>query len=273
MTRSKNPTTQRGLRRLATFTAAIGMLVMSSGVALMVTTSPGNAAVKPPKVGVCHGTAADKYVFIRVDNDSVAESAHLAHRNNPPQNLLPDIVGDYIDDEGNVVELDGVVTKATCQEGGIVDPPLAATASVNFVDPTCANENQASYSTEGDNVTFELTDGEATPGSSIEVTATANEGAEFADESDEQVFEHTFSAAATNCTIVDPPLDPPLDPPANDPIVDPPAAAPSIVSSGLTDVVSSDLRGEKGLALLVAGMIMMVLAGGLGFRPAVRTRS
>ena len=42
---------------------------------------------------------------------------------------------------------------------------------------------------------------------------------------------------------------------------------PTVVHAGLTGPgVASDLRGEQGLVLLVSGMMLMLIAGGLGLR-------
>jgi hypothetical protein len=41
---------------------------------------------------------------------------------------------------------------------------------------------------------------------------------------------------------------------------------PTVVHAGLSSVSTQDLRGEQGLALMVAGMVMLVAAGGLGLR-------
>jgi hypothetical protein len=77
--------------------------------------------------------------------------------------------------------------------------------------------------------------------------------------------------------VVNPPTDtnnPPtvvVSPPkAHTPKAHTPKAAtvttPTVVHAGLASVSAQDLRGEQGLALMVAGMVMLGAAGGLGLR-------
>lgn len=362
------------LRRLATFTAALGMLTMSSGVALMVTAGPANAA---NKVGICHATSSDSkpYRFISVDDDSAKFRGHLMHREEPNKTWKsdgtfngvahqagdpkPDLIGSYTDSDGRFHELDGVITADVC--GGLVGLD-EATATVVFTDPSCENENYVTYQGSGRFVTFSTTGGAVAPGSSVEVTAFANFGAEFEDGNATKIFTHTFAPAVNlegpPCVIVEPPgevtpgapqfVDPTCDtdagvvlpestilddeveksavvettdvdgvryevsgdivpggtvevtasaiapnvlaegaqtywthtfatpencdtvaPPEEEEeptvVVAPPtqAVTPTLVTAGALPS-AADLRGEQGLALLVAGMVMMVLAGGLG---------
>jgi hypothetical protein len=160
-------------------------------------------------------------------------------------------------------------TQPPCTE---VSGPKLATASVSFQDPTCANGNVAKYTTSGDNVTFSSPT--AAPGATVTVTASADEGAAFADESMEKSFgPHTFGAVEANCdVVVSPPTDTTTPPTV---VVSPPKAhtpkaatvtTPTVVHAGLASVSTQDLRGEQGLALMVAGMVMLVAAGGLGLR-------
>src|SRR5690349_20960993 len=184
----------RPMRRLATFTAALGMLVMSSGAALMLTATPANAA---NKVGICHATSSDSnpYVFISVDDDSVKLKGHLQHREDPNKkwktdgtfegvdhedgDAKPDLIGSFTDDQGVFHEYDGEITAESCDGDAEVEP---AVADVEFVDPDCDNDNIASYSPEGEHVTFSL---EGTVGANqvVTVTATADEGYSFDDDS------------------------------------------------------------------------------------------
>ena len=76
------------------------------------------------------------------------------------------------------------------------------------------------------------------------------------------------------CTAV---VSPPVDNPQveSEVVVSPPKAktpkahaatvTPTVVEAGLSGT-TQDLRGEQGLALMVAGMVMLVGAGGLGLR-------
>ncbi len=367
-------------RRAATFTAALGMLVMSSGVALMVAATPANAAVN--KVNICHATSSDTnpYTFISVDSDSAKLKGHLQHRENPNKQwksdgsfngvphvdgaAKPDLIGSFTDDDDVFHQYDGNVTEATCDADVVIENPPAV-ADVEFADPSCENQNQAGFDPTLEHATFAITDGEVGPGKSIEITVTAAEGYAF-EEGAQTVFTHVFGALKI-CDIVLPPnpvipgeptfTDPTCDTdpavilpepaPVEEsqvpsrkaglidtqdidgvhyvvtgdlvpggtvdvdatalegyelaegatthwshtfatvedcgrveaPVVDPEpetttpeaVATPTLVHAGLTDTVSQDLRGEQGLALLVAGMIIMVVAGGLGIRTGTRS--
>jgi len=293
-------------RRAATFLAALGALVMSSGVALMVTATSADAAAGHDPVGICHATSSDAnpYVFITVDRDSARYVAHLAHHNTPNKTWQGAGTWDGAtheagDPKADIIEgIDGAptpVTKAYCnQPTGEVPPPddLLATASVIFQDPSCANGNVAKYTTAGDHVTFD--NPVAAPGATITVTATADEDASFADDSDQKSFgPHTFGPVV-NCSSVEAPkVCPPGSShagqqipagqteasfcPDKKTVVDAPktktkavaetaAVTPTVVHAGLTSVSTKDMRGEQGLALMVSGMVMLAAAGGLGLR-------
>ncbi|MFL6022441.1 MAG: hypothetical protein ACJ72O_03810 [Marmoricola sp.] len=277
-TRTKRPSA----RRVATFVAALGALVMSSGAVLLATAPAANADKTP--VNVCHATSSDSnpYTFITVDNDSTQLTAHLAHRNDPNKRWKsdgtfngvahtkgqpkPDIIGDYVDPEGNQVVLDGVVTLATCQNSEVPPPPdIETTASVTFTNPSCDNDNTPSYATEGDHVTFEL-DGTVAPGEHVTVTATVDDGYTFADDAQSLEFEHTFTAAV-DCTVVTPPDVTP-------PVVSPPdVATPTVVHAGLagSPMKTDNLRSQQGIALLGSGLVLLVAAGGLARPRRVRS--
>lgn len=262
-------------RRTATVLAGLGMLVMSSGIALMVTVSPAAAAVK---VNVCHATSSDTnpYVFLQVDDDSTQLQAHLMHRSNPNKKWKsagvflgvahvkgdpkPDLIGSYTDSAGVFHQLDGNITSETCA-GQVVE--VLTTATVTFTDPTCANENTASYSTTGPYATFEVTSGTVAPGQAVTVTATVKDGYVFANDAQSLVFTHTF-AAAQDCSTVSPPTvtPPAVSPPKATPETT--VATPKVVHAGLVSAATQRFGGQDGLALLVAGMIIMVIAAGLG---------
>lgn len=260
-------------RRTATVLAAIGMLVMSSGVALMVAASPASAATP---VNVCHATSSDSnpYVFITVDDDSAQFTAHLAHRNDPNKKWKsagvflgvphvkgdpkPDLIGDYTDENQQLIVLDGDITEETC--AGEVEE-IETSASVAFTDPTCENANTASYEPTGDFVTFELTSGTVAPGETVTVTATVDDGYVFPGDLQSLDFEHTFTAAEEPCDVTEPPVVEP-------PVVEPPEAedteTPTVVHAGLASDLTQRFDEQDGLALLVAGMIIMMIAAGLG---------
>ena len=264
------------MRRIATLMAALGALTVSSGIALLVTAPAANAATP---VNICHATSSDSnpYTFITVDDDSAKFAGHLAHRNDPNKRWKsdgtfngvphvknqpkPDIIGDYVGPNGPVV-LDGVVNAARCNGDIEVEVPDEPTnASVTFTDPSCANDNTASYDTEGEHATFDL-DGTVAPGESVTVTATVDDGFTFPDEAQALEFSHKFAAAEV-CTAVTPPEEP--EPPV--------VATPTVVHAGLigTPVSVSDMHTEQGIALLAAGLLLMVAAGGMARPRGVRS--
>lgn len=249
----RNKVTARGAAALV---AAIGMLVMSSGVAVLL--SAGSAGADPndnKKYFVC------KYV------GTPGQDEELQTGNNPISvsgNAIPAtpvVVGAFFSDQqGRSFVL--------AEDTGQPEPPVSAcpladvpdtptTATVNFVDPTCDNDNTPSYSTSGEGIDFAL-QGTVAPGESVTVTATAQDGFVLEGASE---FPHTFTAAQ-NCAVTPPVVEPPVVEP---PVVAPPAAeeteTPTVVHAGLA---GSQLGEQEGLALLVAGMILTVIAAGLG---------
>lgn len=194
-------------RRLAALLATLGMLVMSSGITLMVTAAPANAAIK---VGVCHANNSDDngnspYIYQELPVAGAAGHA-LTHRSggvavkhwssdgtwNGTWHDAGDERPDYI--EG----LDGNFTESWCESSA--NAPV--TADVDWTEPDCDNQNTASWEGEGDNVTFSLTDGTPAPDASVEVTATAADGYHFAGGVKTKKFTHTFDEAE-DCTAYD----------------------------------------------------------------------
>ena len=282
-------------RRAATFLAVLGALVMSSGVALVVASTPANAAQEEHiPVNVCHATSSDTnpYVFITVDNDATKLKGHLMHREDPNKKWKSagtwngidhvkgdskrDYIADYTDEGGDFHELDGNLTAEDCPGTSEEPEDLIASASVSFVDPTCAAPAQADFSGNGEHVGFEIHSGAKAAGSSIVVRAYTIDGASFADESNFKDFSHSYPTVDVNaapCLRASTPLPPTVV------SVDPPqtksksvtktkstAVTPTVVHAGLTVAPAEDLRGEQGLALMVAGMVMLMAAGGLGLR-------
>lgn len=107
-----------------------------------------------------------------------------------------------------------------------------ATADIAWTEPECENQNTAAYTPTGNHVSFAITSGSVAPGESVEITATADEGHAFANESKTKVFTHHFDEEEI-CEIVLPPevltpedptfVDPTCD---NDPSVGLPEGAP-----------------------------------------------
>ena len=293
-------------RRAATFLAALGALVMSSGIALMVTATPANATQPDPnhKDWVCKyvgkpgvderlkggknpiwvDTAATKsgdwfadgqersYVILadapKTPAPTIADCP-TGDDENPPT-VCPDDTaraGEVVPDDSSV--------EAFCNTE---EQPLVASATATPNTPTCAN-NVPSYTKSGTNIESAWQESAAPAfGATITVTATAVSGAEFAGGSTTKAIEVTFPAAATGCSVVETPQTPPQT--ESTVVVSPPkakahtkthaaAVTPTVVEAGLVSTSTNDLRGEQGLALMVAGMVMLVGAGGMGLR--VRT--
>jgi hypothetical protein len=268
-------------RRAATFLAALGALVMSSGVALMVTATPANASQDE-----VHKSYVCKYVNkpgggtellqtgqnpIWVDNHSIAGKDVVS-------------VGDkFADAQGFSVVIVANTPKLDPEPGidqcpGEENPPeeLVATATVSFTDPTCAAPGTGSITKSAEHASFVVTPDKASysVGDAVTVTATADSGAAFGSGATTS-WSHTFVASDAPCpsTVVNPPTTETestvvVSTPKHKTKTKSQAAAvtPTVVEAGLVSTSTNDLRGEQGLALMVAGMVMLVGAGGLGLR-------
>jgi hypothetical protein len=171
-----------------------------------------------------------------------------------------------------VIEGDFDAAESPCD---IVNPPTEVTpVAPEFTEPTCETdpavvlpdpapvtevpipEKKSADPIEVkdvDGVRYTVT-GELVPGGTVFVDAEAIDP-NVLSEGATTHWEHTF-AEVGDCSVVDVPT------------ATPSVATPTVVHAGLTGAsVTNDLRSEQGLALLVSGMIMMVIAGGLGLRP------
>jgi hypothetical protein len=177
------------------------------------------------------------------------------------------------DDQGELV-IEGDFDAAEICD--IVSPPTEVTpVAPDFTEPTCDNdpavilpdpapvteiplpEKKAAgpviETKDVDGVHYVVT-GDLVPGGTVEVDATAIDPNVLA-EGVTTHWEHTF-AETGDCSVV------------SGPTAAPSVATPTVVHAGLTGAsVTKDLRGEQGLALLVAGMVMLMIAAGLGLRP------
>lgn len=248
-------------RRAATFLATLGALVMSSGIALMVVATPANAA---DKVTFCHSTESEQNPWVQLTTS--VNAFYVGH-----------VLKQHTDDVYPAVSFQkkGATINVPAQGdqeflANNCDAPsepgdVEIAVDIEFVDPSCLNANTASYSVEGDAAEVDVQESAApAPGVEITVTASPKEGYYF-DGADTYSETYKFPAAAV-CTVVDTPQTPTV-------VVDPPTTktktqstvTPTVVSAGLGEV-STDLRGEQGLALIFAGMVLMVAAGGVGLR-------
>jgi hypothetical protein len=269
-------------RRAAAFLAALGVLVMSSGIALMVTATPANAANDGTlKDWVCKYVGKPGEEVLKSGNDglvwvdtSATEGTFFTDNQQLSYVLKADVPQDPKPDSSN------------CPPAHPTQEPTQVAAGVDFVDPTCANGNTASatpVATTG--VSYALTSGSVAPGEHVVYTATATSDAFTL--TNGPTFEHTFAPAVTNCgsTVVLPPTPQCVTNCGGNTIVSPPAVdnvtkaktkthaaavTPTVVHAGLGSLSTDDVRGEQGLALMLAGMGMLFGAGGLGLRIRVR---
>lgn len=251
--------------RLATILAAVGALVMSSGIAL-IATSPAEAA-PGQKWFVCKykNTPGEPETLQTGQNPiSVSENAILAQL---PKELKDTAViapgFSFADGQGR----SEVLVEDTGQEEPSVEEctpseDIVIAVDVEFVDPTC--EADPSYSVTGDVDNVDVVADPETPvadGSTFTVTATAQEGFMFAGGGD--TYSESAEFTAPDCTEVEPPVVI-VDPPAETPEV-----TPTVVSAGVLPA-SGDLRSEQGLVLLGAGLVLLVAAGGVARPRRVR---
>jgi hypothetical protein len=246
----------------------------------MVTATPANAA-KVHKSYVCKyvntpggGTelAQTGQNPIWVDNHAIAgkDDVSVGDKFNDAQGFSVVIIA-------NTAKLNPEPSIDACSSES--NPPGLdqASATVSFSNPTCAAPTTGSITKSADEATFTVTPDKSSysVGESVQVTATANEGAAF-DEGATTSWSHTFVASDAPCTTsqVSTPTTTSVSPPkahvkahvktkAKAQVA---AVTPTVVHAGLTSVSAQDMRGEQGLALMVAGMIMLVAAGGLGLR-------
>jgi len=231
---NKKSTRTARARRIATFVAAVGMLVMSSGVALLVTAPAANAVVGPNQPeywetlegetcaktdtgsesgGITVPAAPDGAVWSKLIIKKGSGNIGIENQvfNNPVPGQTYTWVG------FNPQQSGGWSHYILCQ---VPEPePEEIAVDVVFTDPVCANQNQASYAVTGDtdDVTVE-SNTPAAPGANVTVTATAKDGFEFAGGETEYAESYQFPAAQSPCDIVLPPGEvTPEDPQFTDP--------------------------------------------------------
>ena len=256
-------------RRAATFLAALGVLVLSSGVALMVTATPANAAAD--KITFCHSTGSNSnpWVLESTDANSFYHGHVLAQHT---ADIYPDVTITVGNKDVHVAaQGDQAVLANGCKP--VVEQSTPVAGSVTFVDPSCANSNAASatpVATTG--VSYQLTSGTVAPGQHVVYTETALAGFTL---TNGPTFEHTFANAAVCGTVSTPQttsVSPPKAPAVKHHATTKATVTPTVVHAGLASTTVQDVRGEQGLALMVAGMVMLVGAGGLRVRAGSRSR-
>jgi len=226
-------------RRAATFLAALGALVMSSGVALMVVAAPANAA----KAADCVPTAASVEV---INHPAVT---HVVHHDAVPAvaeawyNFAPNEKGQYTGTPNWPVDGDGVWQALPGHKNGGPGDAFGTfqqgEGNGSWFHREPGTEGQAAYDQT-------VTD---TPAST-----------------------ETINHPAVTCNEVSPPKDVVVSTPTTTTKTKTKAEAetaavtPTVVHAGLGSLSTKDMRGEQGLALMVSGMVMLAAAGGLGLR-------
>lgn len=224
-------------RRVATFLAALGVLVLSSGVALMTSATSANAADCVPQAAFTE-TINHPAVTHVVHHDAVAAVPEKWF------NFAPTDPGKF----------DGTPSWPT--------DPLGKWEAV----PGHANGGP------GDGFGI-IHQGQG--GGSWFYRQAGVEGKDAFDETvvDTAASVETINHPAVTCTAQ-------VSPPVTSTVVSTPtktkahhtstAVTPTVVHAGLGSLSAEDVRGEQGLALMVAGMVMLVGAGGLRLRAGVR---
>jgi hypothetical protein len=242
-------------RRAATFLAAVGALVMSSGVALMVAATPANAAPDQSKVVVCKyvGTPGGTidHIVVVADNTipGFGGSFPFEWTEAHGQSLVGSVAIRFAD-AGPPPEQASTIELSECPSGE-EEPPQ--------VCPEDATAHAGEEIPEGQTAE-EFCTADVIPPEVCPEDSTANAGQEIPE----------GQTAAEFCTaevIVSPPDD-------TDTVVNPPkkhetkstTVTPTVVHAGLAGASVEDVRGEQGLALVFGGMLMLLAAGGLGLR-------
>jgi hypothetical protein len=246
--------------------AAVGALLVSSGIALMAAPTPASAQNDhPDKVVVCKYVGTPGASELQTGQNPIEVSVNTLNNLDPPwDGTFPWAWTDAQGQAGNGSVAVGYVgeipsTLSSCP--GYEPEVLQAAAVAVPVDPTC-EANVASYSTEG-SVGVASWDESAEPafGTTITLTAHAAEGYAFG-ESSTTTVEVSFGTEATGCTNVEPPVVEP-------PVVEPPVVesttveTPTVVHAGLAGATASTSTEQQGLALILAGLLLLAGAGGL----------
>ena len=250
--------------------AAVGALLISSGIALMAAPTTASAAQfknVDHKIVLCHGTDSPGNPYVGISVDKHATKAHEGHSHI----WNGDTWWHGVFHKDGSVKLDIIPAPGATEEAQMAycnaapeEPPVVtATASVTAVQPTCANQNTASYTKEGTHVASWSESAKPAPGISITVTATAEEGATFASGESTMDFPLTFEAAKTNCTAVSPPSSTTqVSPPKTKTKAHTTTESPTVVEAGLPGATGGT-GADAGLALTLAGLALLASAGGL----------
>lgn len=262
-------------RRLATITAAVGALLVSSGIALMAIPTPANAGDHKghdpsDKIVVCKYVGKPGQSSLQQGGNPLEVSVSTLKNLDPPWDgsTFP---FSWTDAQGQAAEGSiaigyvGEVASTLTSCPGYVPDLLPATAEAAAIPPSCA-ANVPSYTTAG-SVGVATWDESAAPafGTSITLIAHAAPGYAFGEDATMPV-KVDFGPAATGCTAVSPPttttqVSPPK---AHTTKAKAETTTPTVVEAGLTGATASP--SETGLVLLVAGLALLSGAAGLASR-------
>jgi hypothetical protein len=276
--------------RILASLAAGGMLLMSVGITLMLTTTSANADAGPKPC-----TEGTGWIEVNVDATTFTYTAPSGEfisavcakgpsaypvveidALEPPVSSYEFDAADYgwRNDNGQVQAISHIGVKLIAASQEVAQ---LTTAAVTPVQPTCANSNIASYTTSGKHVSFSESAAPA-PGASITVTAHPDAGWILINGATSEEFPLDFDAAETPCVQVSAPEQgaPEQGAPeqgaqeqgaqvveASTTSVASDSVVPVAVNAGIGDV-PQDVDVEQGLALALAGAVMVLVAGVLG---------
>jgi hypothetical protein len=255
-------------RRAATFVAALGALVMSSGIALMVTATPANAAAD--KVTFCHSTGSNSNPWI--EETTSVNAFYVGH-------VLADHTSDVYPavsfvKQGETINVaaqgDQAVLGNHCLP--VETPPEVCPEGTDHAGETipegetaesfCDDETPPAVCPEGtDNAGQEIPEGQTAEEFCTDEVSPPEVCAEGTDNAGQEIpAGQTAETFCDDTVVVSPPV---VNPPKKHHTT---TVTPTVVHAGLAGASVQDMRGEQGLALTFAGMLLLVAAGGLGLR-------
>ena len=241
-------------RRVAMFLAALGALVMSSGIAMMVTATPANAD-SDPKIVVCKYVSTPGGVLqggnnpIEPNLNSIKNAINDPDWVNDPNRTFPKYWGDAQGGGGGSVAIGYAGEGLTIADCPGEQPPPPATCPEG-------TDHAGEEIPEGQTAEDFCNDEVLPP-------AVCDEGTDHAGEVIPEG--QTAEAFCNDATVI---VEPPtvVSPPKKHHTKTQSTVTPTVVHAGLSGATVQDMRGEQGLALTFAGMVMLVAAGGLGLR-------
>jgi hypothetical protein len=245
-------------KRAAAALAAVGAMILSSGLVMLGTAGAANATPGTPhKVWICHATSSDSnpYVAIYVDVASKRYQGHLMHRNSPNKtwndatlwngdvyaagSAKPDLI------EG----LDDYVTEAYCNASGTTPPPSSTVVTPTVTQSDACGTANDSFTVGGDAAKFTYV-ATGTPATGVSIAFTALPGFTIGGPNPVAL---TFTNEAcpstpptTPATV--PPTTPTTAPPVTvPPVTVPPTSAPPATVPPVTDLCPNIPGVQKSL--------------------------